>query len=304
MPIWIKSVLGPLAIGVSIFANGTAFAQDDRERGNRSSDLRGEVSASAIIASDRGDEEDNDRSGARLRAELDYQQDIGRGEIRLGYDSSVYFYEDGDRPDQWTNRLSLAYAVDVAQDLELSAQVSYASNLSTLEFRSADQVETTGTVEYSPGRHRLRLFGGWRWRDYDDEARSEGNGAIFGAGYRYRLAQSRFLSAGFRFEDIDSDNPRRGYERTTIEAYYQHPLALRSRLRVGAAARFWDFDGRLTPDGDRRRDSAVIPEIDVLYGFASGFLLQGRLQYGLRSSNDPAFRADDQRAILTAGYKF
>lgn len=301
MPFWTK--IAALSVGALVFTEEPVLAQDSRES-DRSTDFGGEISVSAIIASDRGEEEENDRSGARLRAELDVQHEVGGGEIRLAYDTSYFVYEDDVRSDQWTNRVTLAYAIDVARDLELSTQVSYASNLSTLEFRSADQLELRGIAEYSPGRHRARLFGGWRWRDYDDAAQSEGSGPIFGAGYRYGIGQSRFLAAEIRFEDIESDDPRRGYDRTILEAYYQHPLAPQSRLRIGAAARFWDFDGRLAPNGDRRRISALVPEIDVLHGFTNGLRLRGQLQYGLRGSNDPAFRADEQRAILTAGYQF
>ena len=286
-----------------------AERRDEREqrepRNSDRSDLSGEVSASAVFASDRGEDEDEAaRSGFILRGELDYEHEAGPGEIRLSYDSAVYLYHDDDRPDRWSNRIALAYALELADDLEFSTRLSYASNLATLEFRSTDQTEAMAMVEYSPGDHRLRLLGGWRWRDYDDDASSEGSGSFVGAEYRYRLAEDRFLTTGLRFEDIDSADPRRGYHRTVAQAFYQHPLGEDTRLRVGGTARWWKYDNRLAPDGRRRRDSAITPEIDVLHNFKSGLLLRGRLQYGLRDSNDPGEDGDDRRAILTAGYRF
>ncbi|HEX8641677.1 MAG TPA: hypothetical protein VF704_11060 [Allosphingosinicella sp.] len=281
----------------------TVHGQDRRDREEHSSELRGEVSASAVIASDRDDDEEADRSGAILRGEIDYEHDLGSSELHLSYDTNVYLYRDDDRPDRWSNRASLSYAYLPVEDLELSTRLSYASNLATLEFRSADQVEILGMAEYSPGDHRVRLFGGWRWRDYDDQADSEGSGAFFGGEYRYRLARSRFLTAELRFEDIDSDNPSRGYHRTILEGFYQHPLGAGTRLRVGATARWWEYDGRFV-DGVRRRDSSIGPELDLQHDFESGWLLRSRLQYRFRDSNDPEERADDGRAILTAGYRF
>lgn len=277
--------------------------QDRRFQGEPSTELRAEVSASAVIASDRGDDEEADRSGAILRGEIDYEHDLGGSEIRLSYDTGVYLYRDDDRPDRWSNRVALAYAFTPVEDVELSTRLSYASNLATLEFRSTDQAEILGMAEYSPGDHRLRLFGGWRWRDYDDQADSEGSGAFFGGEYRYRLARSRFLTAELRFEDIDSDNPSRGYHRTILEAFYQHPLGTGTRLRLGATARWWEYDGRFV-DGERRRDSSVGPELDLQHYFESGWLLRSRFQYRFRDSTDPDERADDGRAILTAGYRF
>jgi hypothetical protein len=287
-------------------ATAGACAQDRPRASDRdTSDLSGEVSASAVFASDRGDDEDEAaRSGFILRGGLDYEREVGPGEVRLSYDSAAFLYHDNERPDRWSNRIALGYGLDVADDFELSARLAYATNLATLEFRSADQSEVFGMAEYSPGPHRFRLSGGWRWRDYDDSAGSESSGPFLGAEYRYRFARDQFLSTELRYEDIDSADLRRGYERTIVEAFYQHPLGRMTRLRVGGSARWWEFDDRLAPGGERRRDSVVAPELQLLHDFRSGLLLRGRVQYGLRNSNDPGEDGDDRRATLTAGYRF
>lgn len=301
----IRSVAAAIAAAaVAAGAQAQAQSEDRRDEEETASEFRGEVSASAVIASDRGDDdEEADRSGAILRGELDYEHDFGSSEIRLSYDTGIYLYRDDERPDRWSNTVRLEYAFEPARDLEFSARASYGSNLGTLEFRSTDQVELRGMAEYSPGDHRVRLFGGYRWRDYDDQADSDGSGAFFGGEYRYRLGRSRFLTTELRFEDIDSDNPSRGYNRTILEAFYQHPLGRGTRLRVGATARWWEYDGRFV-DGVPRRDSAIAPELDLEHYFDNGLLLRSRLQYRFRDSNDPDERSDDRRAILTAGYRF
>ena len=298
----IRSVAAALAAAAATSAAGAQ--SQDRNEEETASQLRGEVSASAVIASNRGDDdEEADRSGAILRGELDYELDLGASDIRLSYDTGIYLYRDDERPDRWSNTVRLEYAFEPARDLEFSARASYGSNLATLEYRSTDQAELRGMAEYSPGDHRVRLFGGYRWRDYDDQSDSDGSGAFFGGEYRYRLGRSRFLTGELRFEDIDSDNPSRGYNRTILEAFYQHPIGPGTRLRVGGTARWWEYDGR-SVDGVPRRDSAVTPELDLQHYFESGWLLRSRFQYRFRDSNDPDERADDRRAILTAGYRF
>ncbi|HEX8580081.1 MAG TPA: hypothetical protein VF655_10875 [Allosphingosinicella sp.] len=302
-----KSVTSAALLGLAaVAALSPASAQGREERPERdTSDLSGQVSVTGVLASDRGDDEDEAaRSGIILRGGLDYDRDLGAGEIRLSYDSAAYLYEDDDRPDRWSNRLALRYGLEVADDVELSGRLSYATNLATLEFRSADQAEVLGMVEYSPGDHRIRLTGGWRWRDYDDSTGSESSGPFAGAEYRYRLARDQYLSAELRYEDIDSSDPRRGYHRAIAEAFYQHPLGEMTQLRLGGSARWWRFDERLAPNGERRRDSVIAPEVQLLHDFRSGFLLRGRLQYGIRESNDPNEDGDDRRATLTAGYRF
>ncbi|HEY0044045.1 MAG TPA: hypothetical protein VGB62_05795 [Allosphingosinicella sp.] len=299
------AVMG-LEIIASVAGLSAASAQERRDASrDDQSDLSGEVSVSAVAASDRGDDEDEAaRSGLILRGGLDYERETSAGEFRLSYDSAAYLYEDDDRPDRWSNRLALRYGGEVADDFRLSARIAYATNLATLEFRSADQAEVLTMAEYSPGDHRFRLTGGWRWRDYDDSTGSESSGPFAGAEYRYRIARDQFFSTELRYEDIDSDDLRRGYHRTILEAFYQHPLGPETQLRVGGSARWWTFDDRLAPNGERRSDSVLAPELQLLHDFRSGLLLRGRLQYGLRESNDPAEDGDDRRATLTAGYRF
>jgi hypothetical protein len=301
-----KSALTGAAILATLLGCSAASAQERRDRrDDNKSDLSGEISVSAVAASDRGDDEDEAaRSGFILRGELDYEREVGAGEIRLSYDSAAYLYEDDDRPDRWSNRLALRYGLEVADDFELSARLAYATNIATLEFRSADQAEVLGMAEYSPGDHRFRVSGGWRWRDYDDSTGSESSGPFAGAEYRYRFARDQFFSTELRYEDIDSADLRRGYHRTILEAFYQHPLGPQTQLRLGGSARWWRFDDRLAPNGEQRRDSVLAPELQVLHDFRSGVLLRGRLQYGLRESNDPNEDGDDRRATLTAGYRF
>ncbi|HEX9954973.1 MAG TPA: hypothetical protein VGB48_07155 [Allosphingosinicella sp.] len=302
-----KSVTNAALLGLAAVAGlSPASAQDREERPERdTSSISGQVSVTGVLASDRSDDEDEAaRSGVILRGGLDYDHDLGAGEIRLSYDSALYLYEDDDRPDRWSNRLALRYGLEVADDLEFSGRLSYVTNLATLEFRSADQAEFMGMAEYSPGDHRVRLSGGWRWRDYDDSTGSESSGPFAAAEYRYRFGRDQFLTTELRYEDIDSADPRRGYSRTIAEAIYQHPLGPRTQVRLGGSARWWRFDERLAPNGERRRDSVVAPEVQLLHDFRSGFLLRGRLQYGIRQSNDPDEGGDDRRATLTAGYRF
>jgi hypothetical protein len=299
------AVMG-LGIIASVAGLSAASAQERRDQPrDDNSDLSGEISVSAVAASDRGDDEDEAaRSGFILRGGLDYERETSVGEFRLSYDSAAYLYEDDDRPDRWSNRLALRYGGEVADDFRLSARIAYATNLATLEFRSADQAEVLTMAEYSPGDHRFRLTGGWRWRDYDDSTGSESSGPFAGAEYRYRIARDQFFSTELRYEDIDSADLRRGYHRTILEAFYQHPLGSQTQLRVGGSARWWKFDDRVAPNGERRSDSVLTPDLQLLHDFRSGLLLRGRLQYGLRESNDPAEDGDDRRATLTAGYRF
>lgn len=269
--------------------------------------VRGGISASRVIASDLpgidAEEEDNG-SAYVLRGALDYDLDFGSTEVSLGYDTAAYFYEDGDRADRWSHRSALAVTNNLSEKVQLFAQASYASNIGTPESGATDQTELFGRLQFAiNASNRVRTFAGYRWREYDFD-QSEGQGSLYGVEYRFRLAANQYLIAELRRENIESASLRRGYDRTTAEMFYQRPVARGMRLRAGAIASWWDFDGRFAPTGELLKRRSITPEIDFQYATRPGWVIRGRLQKIFRGSNDPRFAEDEQRAIITTGYQF
>lgn len=270
-------------------------------------DLSGEVSISKVFAPDAAANESEDTAGGSstvIRGSLDYDLDFGLTDVSVSYDSAARFYDDKTREDRWSNRWTAGVGSAVSDTVELFGQVAYASNIGTVEASSTDQIESLARLQFSPNRaNRLRVFGGYRWRDYDADD-TEGAGPFYGAEYRYRPKAGNYLTADLRREEIDSDAPRRGYNRTIASLFYQAPVGENLRLSTGVTARWWDFAARLAPNGERLTRRSFTPELELQYATRPGLLLRGQLQYVLRDSNDPAFTDDIGRATLTAGYRF
>ncbi len=270
-------------------------------------DLSGEVSISHVFASDTAADESDDTGGGSstiLRASLDYDLDFGAMDVSVSYDTGAYLYEDETRRDRWSNRWTAGVGTALSDTIELFGQASYATNLATVEALSTDQAELLGRVQYSPNRdNRIRMFGGYRWREYDFDD-SEGAGAFYGAEYRYRPRAGHYLTADLRREEIASEAPRRGYDRTIASLFYRAPAGKDFRLAAGVTARWWDFTARLATHGERLTRSTYTPEVELQYATRPGVLLRGQLQYLFRESNDPGFTADTGRAIVTAGFRF
>ncbi|MCT2559351.1 hypothetical protein N0B51_10210 [Tsuneonella sp. YG55] len=298
---------GPPAFATTALAGACALMLGSQPLSAKPrSDFDAEVTASAVAASDRSVDEEGDysRSGLILRGSASYERRNGPTELRLEYDTGVYLYESDERSNRWSNAVEVGLDQRMAQDLHFGATVSYASNIAVLEYRSADQSQVGGSIAYSPGDHRITLSGGWRWRDYDNRDRTEGAGPFAELEYRLRLGRNRYVSTEIGYEDIDSADSRRGYERTTAQVLFQEPLSANWRLRASVRARQWTFDGRTAPSGARRRDTSVRPVIELRRYWDNGLLLRGRAQYDFRSSNDPEFAGDEQQVILTGGYRF
>lgn len=304
----LKNLLKVSAGSLGLFmAASPALAQERSDTGRAEGKFGGEVSISQVFASDNDvveTEEGYGGSSTILRASLDYDLDFGASDVSVGYDTSAYFYKNDSRSDRWSNRVSAGVATAVSRALGLFGQISYANNIITTESSATDQFEALGRLQYSPDRsNRMRLFAGYRWRDYDADD-SEGRGAVFGAEYRYRLASNHYLTADLRHEDIQSDALRRSYERASASLFYRFPVAEDLRLATGITARWWEFDSRFAPNGAALERRTYTPEIELRYATLPGVLLRGRAQYIIRSSNDPQFAGDYSRATLTAGYRF
>lgn len=279
----------------------------DRDTPSVDGELSGELTLSKVIGADLSatDSEDiDDGSSTVLRGSLDYDLDFGATDVSVSYDSAAYFYEAESRSDRWSNRLSARAGTALSNSVEAFGAISYGSNLATAESGSTDQLEVLGRLQFIPSdESRLRVFGGYRWRDYDADG-SEGRGAFAGAQYRYRFAANHYLTLDARRENIESDAARRGYDRTSASLFYQIPVADDLRLTTGLTARWWDFDMRFVPDGRRLERRSFTPEIELQYATRPGLLLRGRMQYIVRDSIDPQFAEDQGRAVLTAGYRF
>lgn len=302
----LRLLASALAAG-ALLAAMPAPGQDRRPSGSDAGELSGEVSVSKVIASDlvaSGSGEDDDGSSTILRGALDYDLDFGATELSVSYDGAAYFYDNDTRSDRWSNRISAGAGTAISSAVQAFGQVSYGSNIATAESSSTDQVEILGRLQFRPSdESRARVFGGYRWRDYDTDG-SEGRGPFVGAEFRYRFAANHYLTLDARRENIESDALRRGYDRTTAALFYQIPIAEDVRVSTGIVARWWDFDTRFAPNGGRLERQSYTPEIEIQYATRPGILLRGRLQYIVRESNDPQFAEDEGRAALTAGYRF
>jgi hypothetical protein len=299
-----------MAIATAAAAVSSSVPAHGRDRDSLASpekEISGEVSVSRVFAADLAAsqaEEDDNGSSRVLRGSLDYDLDFGATDVAIGYDTAAFFYDEDSQSNRWSNRASAGAGTPISDELQLFGQVSYGSNITTAESGSTDQVEVLGRLQISlSDESRVRAFAGYRWRDYDADGTS-GRGAFAGAEYRYRFAANHYLTIDARYETIESDALRRGYERTTAAVFYQTPLAEDLRVSGGVSARWWDFDTRFAPDGHRLRRRSYTPELELQYAARTGFLLRALFQYIVRESNDPRFAEDQGRAVVTGGYRF
>ncbi|GAA4642209.1 hypothetical protein GCM10023115_04340 [Pontixanthobacter gangjinensis] len=271
-------------------------------------EISGDLSVRAVQA-ERGvfQGEDVESSGAGARAEAGFEWTRGKTEIQFDLSATVFDFSDENRETRESASAGLTIAHSVSDTVTLAVYARRSENIVTLESRSADQTSAGAEFQYEDDDNRIRLRAEYRTRDYDGTTTSSGSGMRFDAQYNRRFGSWHWARIDLRAEDIDSDNPRRGYERYTAKFSYSLPIAKRLRLRPEISMRAWEYDNRAVPDGQNdilRKDSMVAPEIGLAYGKLTGFYGRARASYEFRSSNDPRYREDAPRFELSIGYRF
>ena len=250
------------------------------------------------------DEEELNGSGYVLRGRVGYRADVGLGRINLRGGSTYYGYAESDRDNRWSNELLAELQRPLTERVLLDLTAGATTNLATLEYPSADQLSTLTQVTYQPNRdHRFRVYAAYRFRFYGDGAGSGAHAPYAGASYRNRMGRYQYIDLGTRYEWVDAEVDRRDYRRAIATAFYTHPTSRRSRLRLGAIGRAWNYPNRLLETDEVRRDWSISPQATYTYDFRSPLRVEMELRWTERSSNAPGLDRSGHRAALALRYE-
>ncbi len=266
--------------------------------GPTSADPFGRVSLSGIYASETSQADDEELDGSALVA----RGDVGvlfnpRGNTsRIQATSSYYSYFT--RKDRWSHNLEAEQSFRLKKGLTVSVEAAAATNVLTLESRSADQLRLAGEAALESGKHRFTVGAGTRRRWYD-RSNATSWAPFANLAYRYRFGSWHFVEIEARAEKVNSDLNRLDYQRLILAAFYTHPLDRKTRIRAGLAHRRWSWDERFTPDGSQRRERLWLPQLRLTRQLGDRLELELDYRRVLRRSNDPNFVRDGNRVAAT-----
>ena len=269
-------------------------------------DYYGGISTTGLYAETEGLEESEDlqdsgiigrgQAGARWRGKT------SESRVEVSSDYFAFF----DRRDRWSNGIEAAHQRNLSERMTVDFLASATTNVATLEFRSADQIVGRGRLTFRPSKaDRFRAAAAYRHRSYDNALSSEGSAPYVEADYRRRLGRYNYIDASVRKEWTDSENDFFDYQRLSLAGYYTHPLARRSRIRIGVESRRWEYDARFVPgSAERRRVNHFIPQVRVVHAIADSAELELDYRRYFRESNDDRFDPDGNRFAATLRLTF
>lgn len=204
------------------------------------------------------------------------------------------------------DRFTATAQTDIEKDWELQLQARHFDDMVSVESNDTDEWQGSARLTWESDRkHRVRLQGTWREREYDNGALAEttGEGPRLDAEYRRRFGRYHYLAFDLRAESIKSADLRRGFERESAGVAYTRPITPDLRLRPAIEVIRTRFDNRLTDNGERRRDSLVAPEVELLW-WPGKWRIEAEAKYIFAGSNEPAREREGYRLSLSVGYAF
>lgn len=231
------------------------------------------------------------KDGLRFRLEADRIE-----VLRLG----------DNRRDFARDRFTATVETDIEKDWELQLRARHLDDSVTVEASDTDEWQGSARLTWEKDRkHRVRLQGTWREREYANgpQAETNGDGPRVDAQYRRRFGRYHYLAFDLRAESIRSDDARRGYERDSAGVAYTRPITPNLRVRPAIEVIRTRFDGRLTDTGEQRRDRLVVPEVELLW-WPGKWRIEAEAKYILSDSNEPVREREGYRLTLSVGYAF
>lgn len=272
-----------------------------------SQDIYGGISTSGIYTESASLLEDEDLQGSAI---------VGRGHVGAVWEgkksetrveaSTAYFGYLKNRPDRWSNEIEAAHSRELNDKVAVDFLASAATNVATLESRSADQILGRGRLTFSPAEaDRFRVAAAYRHRKYDDGFSTKGSAPYIEADYRRRLGRYNYLDASIRQEWTNSDDDFYDYKRLSVGGFYTHPLGRNTRARVGLEARRWKFEDRLALGlTEGRRVNLLLPQARLVHQISDALELEADYRRYIRESNDPRFERDGDRLAATIRLSF
>lgn len=297
---WAASLLA----GLSVLTAVPAAAQDDGWWLNP--DARIEVSVLSAQTTTRDEDLVIDGEAINLRGQVGLALEKGDKRFRIEADRIEVIRIGEGRNNIARDRFTATFETRVGKDFELRLMGRHFDDVVTVEAADTDEWTGAARLSFEPRpEHRVRIEGSWRERDYANGplAETSGEGPRVDAEYRRRFGRYHYLQFDLRGESIGSDDPRRGYERESAGVAYTRPITLDLRVRPALEIIKTRFDGRLAPEGQLRRDTLVVPEVELLW-WPGKWRIEAEAKYIFFNSNEPVREREGYRLTLSVGYAF
>ncbi len=234
--------------------------------------------------------------GAVASAALLFRSAPSDPSVELTYEAALHAYRGPSPWDRVSHHARLLWQVELGRAVTFAtvADVSLKGNSEDRDLSDQYLVGPRLEVDLASGQ-RLRLYGAYRLKQYEDEPRRDARNPMAGVEYRLRTGRGDRWEAGVRYDVNLALGERYRYERWTLQGGYAARLSRADAIDVQLTLRFQRYPFRLVDVdgvGYPRRDSRWIPEVGWTRQLGYGAEARVAYRFESRESLDPRKRYD------------
>lgn len=239
--------------------------------------------------------------GALAGVEGRFQSRPDRPALLVEYMANIQSYS---RTDKWDRvsqrgRVVLAARPGPAWTLDLASTFSLLG--ATEDRELVDELVVGPRIEYAVAGNSVQLSGGQQFRRNRDDG-PDATSRFAAAELRGRIGRRHRWGTSYRYESVDSEDPRRRNVRSTYGAQYSRRMFTRSRVGIGLRYRARRYPERMVQVNEEdvpRQDRGWQVQSSWVTNLRPGPELRLQHRYELRHSNVSGDGFDAHRLTLT-----
>jgi hypothetical protein len=226
----------------------------------------------------------------------------------LEYRGLLQAYANTDNWDRISHRFRASMGGEPVENLELGVYGDLNTRTANEDQQLVNQFTVSPSIAlFGPRSLGIQVYGAYRVRDFINVAGEDEIIRYVGVEGQTRLWMSARFTAGYRYEEADSQLPSESYFRRRIEAKLEQYIGRWDRLRVSVQYRVREYPHDLVDSGTgevSREDRRWIPGARWTHRLIGGQQIELDYLYQDRSSNDPDKEYEAHRITLAFRWPF
>lgn len=226
----------------------------------------------------------------------------------LEYRGIFQAYANTDDWDRISHRFRAGMGGEPVKNLELGIYGDLNTRTANEDQQLVNQFTVSPSIAlFGPRSLGAQVYGAYRVRDFINVAGEDEIIRYVGVEGQTRLWMSARLTAGYRYEEADSQLPSESYFRRRVEGELEQYIGRWDRLRLSIQYRVREYPHDIV-DSDAgevsREDRRWIPGVRWTHRLIGGQQIQLDYQYQSRTSNDPDKEYEAHRLTLAFRWPF
>ena len=226
----------------------------------------------------------------------------------LEYRGIISAYANTDNWDRISHRIRGGIGGEPVKDLQLGVYGDLNTRTANEDQRLVNQFTVSPSIAvFGPRSLGLEVYAAYRVRDFINVAGEDEIIRYVGIEGQTRFWKSARFTAGFRYEEAESQLPSESYTRRRIEGKLEQYVGRWDRLRIGVQYRLreYPFDFVDVGGGEvAREDKRWIPGARWTHRLIRGQQIELDYQFQIRTSNDPDKEYEAHRLTLAFRWPF